>query len=83
MKKAILVGNGFSSQILSELKSNVILNYLSTVLEDDFLKINSFFQNFRLSPSAFQPPFEVYYGQLFDEEDCPLQPRYIYTKILL
>ena len=24
MKKAILVGNGFSSQILSELKSNVI-----------------------------------------------------------
>ena len=83
MKKAILVGNGFSSQILSELKSNVILNYLSTVLEDDFLKINSFFQNFRLSPSAFQPPFEVYYGQLFDEEDCPLQPRYIYENPII
>lgn len=78
MKKAILVGNGFSAQLLSMCESIEILKYLSNTLSEDFQKTNAFFQNFRLNCDAFEPIYEVIYTPLFDEEYCPVEPDYVY-----
>lgn len=54
MKKAILVGNGFTSQLIEKYKNSYMLDYLKTNSPDLFDKINYYFSSFRKQVDTFE-----------------------------
>ncbi|MBP3805810.1 MAG: hypothetical protein J6I76_18330 [Oribacterium sp.] len=72
MKKGIIIGNGFSSQIISGLRQDRLLRRVNQEIPEDMQFIESYFDSFRVNPAHFETKdYRVleYDDAFIDEED--------------
>ena len=70
MKKALLIGNGFTSQIIPSYKSVALMEEVWSLIPKEMSKIESLFNPFRINPTKGNPYNCIAGPEYGDEEDC-------------
>ena len=70
MKKALLIGNGFTSQIIPSYKSAALMEEVWSLIPKEMSKIESLFNPFRINQTKVNPYYCIAAPEYGDEEDC-------------